>query len=214
MDEAIIDLARDIMGSPWVYTVLFAIAAIDAFFPAVPSESLVITAGVFAASGEPTLLFVIIAGALGAFLGDHISYTIGRTAGTRFRHRFEGGKRAGATFGWAERMLRQRGGLIIVVARYIPGGRTAVTLTAGTVEYPLRKFSLFDAIAAASWATYSGMIGYLGGKAFEENPLLGLAVGLGVALSITAIVELVRHQLAKRRARAATTPDDHPQELV
>ncbi|WP_298324301.1 DedA family protein [Haloactinopolyspora sp.] len=213
MSDAILETARDIMGSPWVYAILFAIAAIDAFFPAVPSESLVITAGVFAASGEPNLLFVILAGAAGAFVGDHISYAIGRTAGTRFRHRLERGKRAGASFGWAARMLEQRGGLILVVARYIPGGRTAVTLTAGTVEYPLRKFSSFDAIAALSWGTYSGMIGYLGGKAFEENPLLGLAVGLGVALSITGIVELTRHQVAKRR-RESTPSEGHPEELV
>lgn len=214
MSDAIIEAARDIMGSPWVYAILFAIAAIDAFFPAVPSESLVITAGVFAASGEPTLIFVILAGAAGAFVGDHISYAIGRTAGARLRHRIAGGKRAGPAFAWAEGMLRRRGGLIIVVARYIPGGRTAVTLTAGTVEYPLRKFTTFDAIAALSWATYSGLIGYLGGKAFEENPLLGLAVGLGVALAITGIVELVRHRLAKRRGGSAVAASDHPEELV
>ncbi len=213
MSDAIIDTARDIMGSPWVYTVLFAIAAIDAFFPAVPSESLVITAGVFAASGEPNLLFVIMAGAAGAFVGDHVSYTIGRTAGSRFRHRIAGGK-AESAFGWAEKTLRHRGGLILVVARYIPGGRTAVTVTAGTVEYPLRRFSAFDGVAAISWAAYSGMIGYLGGKAFEENPLLGLAVGLGVAVTITGVVELVRHQRAKRRRRPESSDDDPAQELV
>lgn len=214
MSDAIIETARDIMGSPWVYTVLFAIAAIDAFFPAVPSETLVITAGVFAASGEPNLLLVIVSGAAGAFVGDHISYTVGRTAGSRLRNRLTRGNKAGSAFNWAEKTLRERGGLILVVARYIPGGRTAVTVTAGTVEYPLRRFSAFDSIAAISWATYSGMIGYLGGKAFEENPLLGLAVGLGVALTITGVVELVRHQRAKRRRRPESSDDDPAQELV
>ncbi|TDE12233.1 DedA family protein [Jiangella asiatica] len=204
MNDAIIEAARDVMGSPWVYAIMFAIAALDAFFPAVPSESLIITGGVFAASdGEPTLLFVILAGAAGAFLGDHISYFIGRTAGTRVRNRLLGGKRATATFSWAERMLAERGGLILIVARYIPGGRTAVTLTAGTVAYPLRKFTFFDAIAALSWGTYSGMIGYLGGHAFEDNPLLGLGVGLGIALAVTGTVELIRHRVAARNKRRA-----------
>ncbi|WP_051426000.1 DedA family protein [Jiangella gansuensis] len=230
MNDAIIEAARDVMGSPWVYAILFAISAIDAFFPAVPSESLVITAGVFAASdGQPNLLFVILFAAAGAFVGDHISYFIGRTAGSRLRNRLAGGKKATATFAWAERMLGERGGLIIIVARYIPGGRTAVTLTAGTVAYPLRKFTPFDALAALSWGTYSGMIGYIGGHAFEDNPLLGLGVGLGIALAVTGLVELIRHRMAvrnKRRAAAGSvasesagesadeSPGDKPQELV
>ncbi|WP_053202845.1 DedA family protein [Jiangella muralis] len=230
MNDAIIEAARDVMGSPWVYVVLFAISAIDGFFPAVPSETLVITAGVFAAAdGVPNLLFVILAAAAGAFVGDHISYFIGRTAGTRVRHRIEGGKRSGAMFAWAERQLNERGGVILIVARYIPGGRTAVTLTCGTVEYPLRKFSFFDAIAALSWGIYSGMIGYVGGHAFEDNPLLGLGVGLGIALAVTGLVELIRHRIGvrnRRRAEAGSaesapgaegspeSPGEKPQELV
>lgn len=208
MTDAIVEMVHDIMGSPWVYVALFAFAAIDAFFPVVPSESLVITAGVFAASGEPNLWIVILVSAAGAFVGDHIAYFIGRTAGTRLRGRYVRGDKSRAAFDWAERMLARRGGLILIVARYIPGGRTAVTITAGTVEYPLRKFSFFDAIAALSWGLYSGLVGYFGGKAFEDDPIKGLAVGLGVALAITGLVELIRHLVAKRKKGAgAELPD-------
>ena len=49
MADAITQLVEGAMGSPWVFVALFAFAMIDAFFPIVPSESLVITAGVFAA---------------------------------------------------------------------------------------------------------------------------------------------------------------------
>ncbi|SEE93403.1 DedA family protein [Jiangella alba] len=226
MNDAIIDLAREVMGSPWVYAVIFGVALLDGFFPAVPSETLVITGGVFAAAdGVPNLLFVILAGAAGAFVGDHISYFIGRTAGTKLRHRATG-KKSGAMFDWAERQLNERGGVILIVARYIPGGRTAVTLTCGTVEYPLRKFTFFDAIATLSWGVYSGMIGYVGGHAFEDNPLLGLGVGLGIALTITGLIELIRHRIGvrnRRRAEAESagsapgaegSPDEKPQELV
>src|SRR5919106_3252237 len=88
MADAITELVEGAMGSPWVYLALFAFAAIDAFFPIVPSESLVISAGVFAASGsEPDLIPIILAAAAGAFLGDHISYFIGRTAGKRLMER-------------------------------------------------------------------------------------------------------------------------------
>jgi membrane protein DedA with SNARE-associated domain len=203
MSEAILDMVHGLMGSPWVYAVLLAFAALDGFFPVVPSESLVITAGVFAAAGEPILLVVIVVAAAGAFLGDHIAYLFGRTAGERLVQRTKPGTKRRAAFDRAGRVLEVRGGLIVVVCRYIPGARTAITMTAGAVRYPLRSFSAFDAIAAVTWAAYSALIGYIGGAAFEDDPLKGLALGLGLALSVTAVVELVRHvrsRPARRRA--------------
>jgi membrane protein DedA with SNARE-associated domain len=67
--ETILAAAHALMSSPWVYLVLFGFAAIDAFFPVVPSESLVITAGVYAAAGEPNLAGVVAVAALGASAG-------------------------------------------------------------------------------------------------------------------------------------------------
>ena len=55
MGAAITDMVEGAMGSPWIYLALCAFAAIDGFFPLVPSESLVVSAGVFAATGEPNL---------------------------------------------------------------------------------------------------------------------------------------------------------------
>lgn len=209
MTHAILDFLTSVMTSPWLYLVIFALAALDAFFPVVPAETAVITAGVFAAAtGQPHLAIVIAVAALGAFAGDHISYAIGRTGSSKLRN----GKRSGKAFAWTERMLAERGGLALVVARYIPGGRTACTLTMGAVAYPRRSFAMFDALAASSWALYSAMIGVIGGAAFEGNPLMGLLVGLGIALTITAIVEVVRHVL-RRRAAAAVLADAETAEL-
>ena len=193
MADAIMDLVEGAMGSPWVYLALCAFAALDAFFPIVPSESLVITAGVFAASGEPNLFAVIAVSGLGAFIGDHISYFIGRFAGEKAMRRAKPGSRKAAAWAKGHKLLEDRGGMILIVCRYIPGARTAITLTAGAVSYRLRSFTFFDAIAAFSWAAYSATIGYLGGEAFEESPWKGLALGLGIALTVTFTVELVRH---------------------
>lgn len=196
--------------SPWAYLAVFAIAALDAFFPAVPSETLVITAGVFAAGGEPALVPVILAAAAGAFLGDHISYQIGRTSGGVLLRRLRPGTRRRAAFDWAHRTLAVRGGLLLVVARYIPGGRTAATLTMGAVGYPRRKFALFDLLAAGSWATYSALIGFIGGAAFEHDRLKGLLFGLGLAATITVLVEVVRflyHRRSTRRSLTSPPPE-------
>jgi membrane-associated protein len=193
MADSITNLVEGAMGSPWVYLALCAFAAIDAFFPVVPSESLVISAGVFAASGEPELVGVIGVAALGAFAGDHVSYLFGRTAGTRVLEGAKPGSRKAAALERGGRLLSDRGGTILIVCRYIPGARTAITLSAGALRYPLRKFSLFDGIAALSWGTYSALVGYVGGAAFEEDPFKGLALGLGLALTVTLVVEVVRH---------------------
>ncbi len=199
MSDAILHLTEELMSSWWIYLALWGFAALDGFFPAIPSETLVVTAGVFAATGEPNLYGVVVAAAAGAFLGDHLSYALGRGAGGRVIDRLKPGTKRHAMSLWARRALEDRGGLVLVVARYVPGGRTAVTLTMGSVRYPLRKFSFFAGIAAVSWGLYCALVGYIGGKAFEDNPLKGVVLGIGLALAVTLIVELVRHRLRKRR---------------
>ncbi|MEU8152642.1 DedA family protein [Micromonospora sp. NPDC048986] len=205
----LLDLLHDTMSSPWVYLAIFAIAVLDGFFPVVPSETAVITAGVFAASGAPYLPAVILVAASGALIGDHISYAIGRGGGTRLLDRLPAEGRRRAAIEWARRGIATRGGLILTVARYVPGGRTAVTLTMGAVRYPRRRFLAFDALAAGSWGLYSGLVGYLGGMAFEQDPLRGLLLGLGLALGVTTIVEVVRWLGRRRRSTesaSATEP--------
>jgi membrane-associated protein len=201
MSDAILHFAGELMSSWWIYLALWAFAALDGFFPAVPSETLVVTAGVFAAAhGAPNLYLVIVVAALGAFVGDHLSYLLGRGAGGRLLDRVQPGTRRHAAVLWARRSLASRGGLVLVVARYIPGGRTAITLTMGSVRYPLRRFTGFAALAAVSWAAYCSLVGYIGGKAFEDNPLKGVILGIGLAVAMTVVVELVRHRLRRRVA--------------
>jgi membrane protein DedA with SNARE-associated domain len=198
----VLELLESAISSPWAYLVLFAMALLDAFLPVVPSETLVITAGVFAAAtGEPPVLAVIALAALGAFVGDHVSYQIGRRAGTAVLRRPGRGSRRRRAADWAADSLSCRGGLLLVVARYIPGGRTATTLTAGAVGYSPRKFAIFDAIAAVTWGVYATMIGYLGGATFQGDALKGLLFGLGLAAAITIAVEVLRyvHRWYRRR---------------
>jgi membrane-associated protein len=200
MSDAILHFANELMSSWWIYFALWGFAALDGFFPAIPSETLVVTAGVFAAaSGEPNLVAVIVVAAIGAFIGDHVSYALGRGAGGRLLDRVKPGTKRHAAVRWARRSLEERGGLVLVVARYVPGGRTAVTLTMGSVRYPLRRFTPFAGLAAVSWSVYCTLVGYIGGKAFEDNPLKGVVLGIGLALTMTLTVEVVRHHVEKRR---------------
>jgi len=210
VSHAILDFLHQAIASPWLYVAIFAVALVDAFFPAVPSETAVITAGVFAAAtGTPDIPLVIAVSAVGAFLGDHVSYLLGRSSIGRLRRR----GRAQAVFDWADRALRERGGLVLVIARYIPGGRTATTITAGAVSYSLRRFAFFDAIAAISWGCYAVAIGYVGGAAFENDPIKGLLIGFAIAIAVTIVVEAVRYVRRRRRTRRdAARPADEPEQ--
>jgi membrane protein DedA with SNARE-associated domain len=213
MTDVILQFAEELMSSWWIYLALWGFAALDGFFPAIPSETLVVTAGVFAAAtGEPNLFAVVAVAAAGAFVGDHLSYALGRGAGGRLLDRVRPGTKRHTAVQWSRRALDDRGGLVLVVARYVPGGRTAVTLTMGSVRYPLRSFTAFAALAAVSWGLYCTLVGFIGGKAFEDNPLEGVVLGIALALTVTLIVELIRHRRhkAKPQLDAEREPEAEP----
>lgn len=195
----VLEVAQGLMGSPWLYLAVFVFVAIDGFFPTIPGETLVVTSGVFAASGDPNLLAVIATGAVGGFVGDHVSYAIGYTAGGRLIDRMRPGSRKRKPFDWAGKALRERGGGVLIICRFIPGCRTAATLTTGTVRFPRGSFAAFTAIGVVCWATYFTLVGYVGGIAFQRQPLLGVLLGIGIAVLVSALIEGIRHLRARKR---------------
>jgi membrane protein DedA with SNARE-associated domain len=193
-----------VSGAWWSYLVIFAVSAIDAFFPLVPSESIVITAGNLASSGDLWLFGVIATASAGAIVGDNISYAIGKWAGEHTVKRLFRSDKAREGFEWAERQLETRGFYIIVIARFIPGGRTAVTFSSGyTHAMPWRRFIVADVCAGVLWGTYAAMLGYVGGKTFEDAPWKGLLLGFVIAIGVAFSVEAVRWYLRRRRAPAS-----------
>jgi membrane-associated protein len=182
----------DLLSTPWSYAVIVGIAALDALVPVVPSETLAITGGVLAGLGELHLGTVIAAAAVGAFIGDSSAYLLGRKIGPPARERLFRGRRVRRVLAWAEVQLAERGPYLILIARFIPGGCTATTFTAGMVRFRAAVFFPLAAVAAVGWASYAVLLGYYGGRAFEEHPLLALGVALGIAFGVTGVVELTR----------------------
>lgn len=190
-----------VSGSNWSYLAIFGVAVLDAFFPLVPSESMVIIAGTLAGAGDLNVFFVIGSAWAGAVVGDNISYGIGKFAGRRTVRRLFKNEKALKGFDWAEQQLEERGSYIIVIARFIPFGRTAVTFTAGyTQGLPWHRFLRYDVVAGGLWAAYATMLGYIGGKQFEEQPWKGIVVGLAIAFTVAFLIEFIRHRRAKRLA--------------
>jgi membrane-associated protein len=181
-----------VSGSPWTYGLVFAVSALDAFFPVVPSEATVITAAVLAAQGEGLRVELIIpAAALGAICGDNVSYWVGRIFGERIAEKvFVGSRRK--HLDRAHRLLEERGGYLIIIGRFIPGGRTAVTFAAGSLDWAWLRFIKFDVAAGVVWATYASLLGYVGGKTFENSTWKGLLLAFAGAALVTGGIEAVR----------------------
>ncbi len=194
-------IADWVSGAWWSYFVIFGAAAVDAFFPLVPSETVVIIGGNLSSSGDLSLPLVILAAAAGAVVGDNVSFGIGTLVGERTVKKWFSGEKSQRRLEWAERMLDERGAYIIVIARFIPGGRTAVTFSAGYIPtFPWRRFIVYDVVAGCIWASYAALLGYFGGKTFENHPFVGLLIALGVALSLGLLVEFIRHRRQRRAA--------------
>jgi membrane-associated protein len=192
------------------YVIAVLLPAFDALIPVLPSETAVIALGVATAgSVDPRAAVLVALAACGAFLGDNAAYLLGRRFGPAAGRRVLAGERGARRRAWAERSLHRFGARMIIGCRFIPGGRTAITLTCGLVGYPRRRFAVATAVAAVIWASYAFLIGRLGGKAFEDQPWLGLLLALGVTVVVSVAIEAARrawawHKGNRRRLGAST----------
>lgn len=184
---------EDISQRWWYLLIIVAIAFFDSVIPVVPSETAVILGGIAAGQGDQNLLLVIVAGAIGAFLGDNTAYLIGNRFSARIHRRAERNERTAKRVEWARNQIRTRGGPLLITARFIPGGRTALTVTSGLTRQPHAWFAGWVAIAAVIWATYAAVLGAVFGRSFKDNHTAAFFLAFGTALTITVLIEVVRH---------------------
>jgi DNA-binding response OmpR family regulator/membrane protein DedA with SNARE-associated domain len=206
------------IGSPLSYVVALLLPALDALLPWLPSETVVIALGaVTAGSADPRIGLLVALAAVGAFLGDNAAYLVGRRFGPVVDRRLFAGERGAHRRAWAQRSLDRFGMRIIIACRFVPGGRTAVTLTCGLVGYPRRRFVPATAVAAIVWASYAFFLGRLGGKVFEDRPWAGLLLALGLGLALSLLIEAGRRiwrWRATARDRARRPPDPAPRRAI
>ena len=198
-----IDFVDLLTAAPWAYVVIGVVAALDALLPVVPSEATVISAGVLAGAGDLSLVLVVAAGAAGAFAGDTSAYLLGRVLRPAVEARLATRAALRRRRAWAERLLQRRGGVVVLGARFVPGGRTAVTVTAGLVAMPAARFAAFAAAAAVVWASYAAAAGFVGGRTFEEHPLRAMLLAFAAAAALAGAVELGRVATRTLRQRLA-----------
>lgn len=201
--DALNDFLFSAVSTPWVYFVVFAVAVIDAFFPPIPSESVVIAAAVASVSlGQPNLPLVVLVAAAGAIVGDNLTFTIGRVLGID-RFAWMRRPRIRAALDGAGRGLERRATVALLTARYIPVGRVAVNLVAGATGMPPKRFFGISVVAGICWALYSVVIGTLAGNWFGGNTAVGIIVGIVLGVGTGLVIDAVLNQVSRKRSREA-----------
>ena len=190
---------KESSSSPWFYVVIFVIATLDSVLPIVPSETLVIIGGVTAGSGDLSISLVLLCGASGAFVGDNLSYLLGREASDWVVKRRTRTEKSAKQLANIVEQIRERGGLLLITARFIPGGRTLLTLSCGVTRQPRKWFVGWAVIAAIIWSTYASLLGFIGVKSFADNHTKAFLIAFASAFSVTIVIELVRAGLKKQK---------------
>ncbi|MGW4484026.1 DedA family protein [Amycolatopsis sp. NPDC004368] len=204
--QHVTDLLRGALGSPWLWVLVFAVAGLDALLPFMPSETTVVTVAVLLGPDPQRLALLALVAAAGAWAGDCLGYAVGRAAGPRAIARLQRGPAGRQRHDWARAQVRRQAPLLIIAARYLPGGRVASALATGSLGYPLRRFMPLDAIGAAVWAVYSVLIGLVGGATFADEPVKGLVLSFVLGLGLVSLIEFGR-RLRLRRLSSTDAPD-------
>ncbi|WP_229399903.1 DedA family protein [Micromonospora okii] len=181
-----LELLTGVASPLWAYLVLLGLLAADAFVPVIPTQAVMITGGALTVYGGLSLPLTIGVGALGVFVGDLACYLISRRVPDRRRPpRAEPG-RARRMAGRVTRGLRRPGPLVILLCRFVPGGRMAACFAAGRSRYPYRLFLGYEALAASAWAAYGALVGHLGGRALTESAWQLLVIAGAAAAGFAA----------------------------
>jgi len=198
--EHIIEEAGKTLGK-WTYLAVGLLAFLEtgAFIGLIaPGETTVIVGGLVAGQGQISLMVLIAIVWTCAVLGDLTSYALGRRLGRDFMVRHGGRvKITEERLQQVEAFFERRGGMTILIGRFIGLVRAIAPFIAGASRMPLRKFLPYDVLGAGLWATTFCLLGFVFWRSFDQLTAWvsrGLfAFGLFVAI-IVAIVFLIRLQ--------------------
>lgn len=148
-----------------IYVILFLVIFIETglvAMPFLPGDSLLFTAGLFAASGDLNLSALLILLFVAAVLGDNCNYWIGRKIGLKvFTIKFRGRQLVNEKYlVQTESFFEKNGVKAIIMARFVPFVRTFAPFAAGIGRMDYRKFLLFDLLGGFLWIFSLTIAGY------------------------------------------------------
>ena len=151
----------------------------------IPGDKIVLftaTAGRGAAEWAMLLLAVV----AGSLAGETLGFVIGRLFGPRLRASRLGRRIGERHMVRAELWLERRGGVAILMSRFLPVMHALIPVTVGASTYPYRRFLAWTAPACVSWAAIYVSVGQAAGSSYralaQELHFAGWIVLVGVVL--------------------------------
>jgi membrane-associated protein len=165
-----------------------------------PGDSLLVTAGLFAAKGDLDIVWLNLSLMAAAIAGDATGYWIGRRAGRALY------SRPNSFFFRKQHLVKthefyeKHGGKTIVIARFVPIIRTFAPVVAGAAEMTYRQFALYNIAGGIGWVASMTLIGYFLGRAIPDiDKHIHIVVAVVIFLSLLpGVVSILREKTKVR----------------
>jgi membrane protein DedA with SNARE-associated domain len=172
-----------------------------------PGETAVVLGGVLASRGHLSLATLAAVVVVAAVTGPIVGYEIGRRMGDRLfaaraMRRLPGGPHR------ARQALRDRGGLAVMLGRFVAFVRAVMPAAAGAVRVPYRTFLIYNVLGGLVWGVGYCLLGYLAGSAYGA---VERRVGTGLAVAVALILVAALGVWAVRRHRALASGGTEPE---
>ncbi len=174
-----------------------------------PGDSLLVTAGIFAARGDLDIVLINVLLIPAAILGDTVGYAIGWYTGPRL---FK--KKKSLLFNpehlvAAHEFYERHGGKTIILARFMPIVRTFAPLVAGMAKMNYRSFLAYNVIGGIGWITSMSLIGYVFGRMYPNiiKKLDYLIVIIVFVSILPGIIHMIMHKLNQKKRAIAVEGD-------
>ena len=166
-----------------------------------PGDSLLITAGLFAARGDFNFASLILALIPAAIIGNATGYYIGHRTGTALYNRPDSLLFRREHLRMTHDYYIKHGGKTIVLAQFIPILRTFAPVVAGVGQMEYSRFLFYNVAGGVGWVTSMTWAGYLLGRVIPNiGDYVHVVVVVVIVLSVIPIgIEILR----ERRRRSA-----------
>lgn len=188
-------------GTIGLFLVVFAESGLlFGFF--LPGDSLLFTAGVFAARGDLNFPLILVGCFICAVAGDQVGYAFGNRVGPALFRRPDSRFFKQEYVEKAQSYFERYGPKTIVLARFVPIVRTFAPVVAGVGSMPYRTFVTFNVLGGFLWAVGVTSLGYALGNAIDIDKYLLPVIAFIVFLSILPVaIEILRE-----RRKSASRP--------
>lgn len=170
----------------------------------VPGLFVLLVAGFLAGAGQLDLRILLLGGILSAWIGDSISYCVGRF----FWSRVLAGTRLGRSVSRLQPVLEQRGKVFLVLYHFEPAARMIGGTLAGASGLTIRRWLPFDFLGAALWVPFYTLVGFALGRLGRSIDDWEMLRPVGVGALVLLLIWLWAFNRAVKRSLSQIRTDD------